>query len=33
MAFVHNYTFKFVVQVIDVSDEAVVGKQETHTSQ
>lgn len=28
-----SHTFEFVVQVIDVGDEAVVGKQEAHTGQ
>lgn len=29
----HMYTFKLVVQVVHISDETVVGKQETHSSQ
>lgn len=29
----HIYTFKLVVQVVHISDETVVGKQEAHSSQ
>lgn len=28
-----SHTFEFVVQVVDVGDEAVVGKQEAHPGQ
>lgn len=30
---VHPYTFKLLMQVIHICDEAVVGKQEAHSSQ